>query len=385
MGILSSIIGGIANFVGDIANPVVNVVGDLADDLFTNANEGAYAYNSSEAQKSRDYQTSERLASQQWNQEMWNKNNEYNSLSSQIKRATAAGVNPASLIGSGSSSATSTPPTTSAMSGATASAPAGNNLASTLLTAIPQALLSQSQARNLDSQTNLNNQTYDWNAKTEQIRYEQMINGNEEYKARIAKIFSDIGVNDFNKELQSATFEIFKSKSLEEINVMKESLNNLRNQNLEILKNIDLKDAQIKDYFASASLKYKQGQKIDSDIDVNESVIDLNEANTSLTNEKVSGQQIDNSIQNIVKEYSSITGIPIGAPDSHVLFTLWAQGRFSELSDKITLIGRSAPDRSISGQTRQFFSDLSTGLKQDLRTFFPNFLPSYRNNGVYNK
>lgn len=51
-------------------------------------------FNASEALKNRDFQTSEREASQQWNLDQWNRENAYNDPSAQRARMEAAGFNP---------------------------------------------------------------------------------------------------------------------------------------------------------------------------------------------------------------------------------------------------------------------------------------------------
>lgn len=51
-------------------------------------------FNASEALKDRDFQTSEREASQQWNLDQWNRENAYNDPSAQRARMEAAGFNP---------------------------------------------------------------------------------------------------------------------------------------------------------------------------------------------------------------------------------------------------------------------------------------------------
>lgn len=67
-------------------------------------------YNEEQAEKNREFQTSEREAAQQWNLEQWNRENEYNSPAEQMKRAMAAGINPnavaAGIGGAGSQSGT---------------------------------------------------------------------------------------------------------------------------------------------------------------------------------------------------------------------------------------------------------------------------------------
>ena len=62
-------------------------------------------FNASEALKNRDFQTSEREASQQWNLDQWNRENAYNDPSAQRARMEAAGFNPYNMnIGAGSAS-----------------------------------------------------------------------------------------------------------------------------------------------------------------------------------------------------------------------------------------------------------------------------------------
>lgn len=62
-------------------------------------------FNASEALKNRDFQTSEREASQQWNLDQWNRENAYNDPSAQRARMEAAGLNPYNMnIDTGSAS-----------------------------------------------------------------------------------------------------------------------------------------------------------------------------------------------------------------------------------------------------------------------------------------
>ena len=70
-------------------------------------------FNASEALKNRDFQTSEREASQQWNLDQWNRENAYNDPSAQRARMEAAGFNPYNMnidAGSGSTSGAQSSP-----------------------------------------------------------------------------------------------------------------------------------------------------------------------------------------------------------------------------------------------------------------------------------
>lgn len=76
-------------------------------------------WQSKEAEKAREYNTGERIASQNWQQQMMQQQNEYNSPAEQVKRFQSAGLNPALAMGgsglqsvsapSGSSSPQSSP------------------------------------------------------------------------------------------------------------------------------------------------------------------------------------------------------------------------------------------------------------------------------------
>ena len=87
---------------------VGNIAGTVTGGLFANCQQRKeQEFNSEQAQLNRDFQTSEREAAQDFNLNMWNLNNEYNSPVEQMKRAKEAGVNPASIIGDMSKSAAS--------------------------------------------------------------------------------------------------------------------------------------------------------------------------------------------------------------------------------------------------------------------------------------
>lgn len=79
-------------------------------------------FNASEALKNRDFQTSEREASQQWNLDQWNRENAYNDPSAQRARMEAAGFNPYNVnIDAGSASTSGAQSSPSSGSQATAS------------------------------------------------------------------------------------------------------------------------------------------------------------------------------------------------------------------------------------------------------------------------
>lgn len=129
------------------------------------------AFNAEQALLNREWQSAEREAQNQWNLDQWNRNNEYNSLASQIERALAAGVNPNAVIGNGAGVASSPAQGANIGSGAQAST---SSIAGDLLEAYsnvgPRTAESLMGVANSVG-TNIDNRTRDWlnRKKGEQI------------------------------------------------------------------------------------------------------------------------------------------------------------------------------------------------------------------------
>lgn len=78
----------------------LGLLGSGFDYLFGSAQQKRQnEFNAEQAQLNRDFQTSEREASQQWNLEQWQRENEYNSPVQQMARMKEAGINPNVAIG----------------------------------------------------------------------------------------------------------------------------------------------------------------------------------------------------------------------------------------------------------------------------------------------
>lgn len=82
-------------------------------------------FNADQAQLNRDFQGQMQSQLMQWNEDMWNKQNEYNSPSNQLARASAAGINPNAIFG-GLTSQAQAVGGVSGVSGAQASGPAAS-------------------------------------------------------------------------------------------------------------------------------------------------------------------------------------------------------------------------------------------------------------------
>lgn len=82
-------------------------------------------FDAAQAQLNRDFQGQMQSQQMQWNEDMWNKQNEYNTASNQLARASAAGINPNAIFG-GLTSQAQAVGGVSGVSGAQASGPAAS-------------------------------------------------------------------------------------------------------------------------------------------------------------------------------------------------------------------------------------------------------------------
>lgn len=318
MGLFNTILGAVGSGLSAIPGPwaaVGNGLSSIASEY--NAKEQLEAeqkFASAEAQKNRDFQTSERLASQEYNLEMWNLNNDYNSPVEQLKRAQAAGINPNSIFSSGNGGGftPASPVTTSPMSGnGTAST---GSIANGLLThdAVTAQLLAQT--RNIEADTANKEYELTWNQLSESERLDNLRKQNKKYDAEISKLVQDT-------ELQQKFYELAARKNEEEIKVMQETLNKLRNESSAILKNIEYTDSQIKHTDALTAQVGKQ---------------------TELTDEQITAQQIANDIEAVKRAFSDATGFALGTSDFDKMFKLWNEGKFTEITDLVLLKGQDS-------------------------------------------
>lgn len=100
---------------GALISGGVNALGSMFSNIFGHKNNNKTnetnmkiaqmnnEWNAAEAAKNRSYMTAEREAQNQWNLDQWNRENEYNSASSQRERLEEAGLNPYLMMSGGSS------------------------------------------------------------------------------------------------------------------------------------------------------------------------------------------------------------------------------------------------------------------------------------------
>lgn len=203
------------------------------------------AFNAEQAQLNRDFQREERLQTQAYNEMMWNKNNEYNSPSNQLKLAMDAGINPNIFIG-GLNGRTNGPVTSSPMSGSQASI--GGSIASGLLLHDAQVANLFASARKAESE-----------AKGQEIAnsFAPSLNDNmiKKAQAEIAEIGSRKGFNESQTKQIEELLPLLKGKNEQEIANMQ---------------------AEFDVLFAELEKIRKESKSIDSTIALNESIANKN-------------------------------------------------------------------------------------------------------------
>lgn len=269
-------------------------------------------FNAAEAQKNRDFQL-----------DMWNKNNEYNSPAAQLERLKQAGINPNAMFGSSGYS----PVASSAPSGATG---AGSpSIANSLLLQDAQLANLMAQAQKTKSDADLNKLQLTYDQLTFGQRAKALDLANDETKQRIDNLIQD-------KDIQRKTFDIFALKSSAELKTMREQLNVLRSQYLSNMKSIEKMDQDIKE----------------------------SQARVNLIGEQTESQDIQNQLKNIELEFCKITGVPLGTPVEEKLFSLYKEGKFDELLLTYMISSEIAYSKSWWAQKNVWLNDAADSINK---------------------
>ena len=291
-------------------------------------------FNAKEAEKNRAFQTEERLATQAYNESMWQKNNEYNSLSAQIQRAKEAGISPNAIVGGQYTSPQSSPVTSSPQSGSQASY--SSSLPSGILGQSPAMMTSISQLASGASQSILNMQEYQEKKETFDERKKAFALDNIIKDSTNKEILSKVGLNNVSIEAQLQAIEIIEKKSPLELKIMNEELNNLLIQYKEKEANIKLIDAQ-------TETEKERKELVDAQTETEKERKELVEAQTyteiskdGLLEEQITAQEIQNEMQEFRNVFSKLTGIPIDTPEFAFTYDLWKNGSWLDYCNHIT-------------------------------------------------
>lgn len=197
-------------------------------------------FNAEQAQLNRDFQREERLATQDFNVNMWNMANEYNSPANQLLRAQEAGINPNAVVG-GMDNSSAGVVSSYPMSGSQASY--SGSIADSLLTLNPElALMAANTMKTLSEKESIdiaNDFAPQLNDATLKKCY-----------AEVDKIAKDAGFTEEQTRQMKELFPLLRGKNEVEIKKMQEEINNLFEQRKQIAAqtaNIDSNTANVEE------------------------------------------------------------------------------------------------------------------------------------------
>ena len=333
---------------------------------YSSAQDARYArdeemrFNASEAEKNRVFQRSERLASQEYNLDLWNMNNDYNTPLEQVNRLKEAGINPLSQFGSGYSPYTSSVVPTSASNGSQASY--GSGLASALLgnrnntlSAISDAIQRYSQSNLLNKQAEEVDYNLKYNRSTEEQR-RKILDQNIKYnEVNINKVIEEAGLAKMSAKEIELTLPFIEKMNTAQIDVFCEQANNFRNKNLEILQNIEeSKSRELLNKEKTETEKTIQSLNTEK-INTEKSIQDVNSEQANLYDAQDLYQRIQNNnaqdlsdsdkaikqyeaeLMRVRKEWSDLSGLPLGTNEYEFYFTLMRKGQLENYIDQVVL------------------------------------------------
>lgn len=345
-------------------------------------------FNADEAQKNRDFQREERLASQEWDLDMWNLANEYNDIGSQIDRARSAGVNPAAILGGDYKPSQADTLSTTPQAGSIASTSAGSAVGSAIASSWPnignniaQGVKGLIDAKASDAMIEYNQRHLDSLVQHNLASIQKMAHDNGLTDAKAQEIRRSIawmdGLNVAEIKLKSAqatklyneNFEIYQS-ILESRQRIKESEQNIKEsvQNIAESKSREAYNTTLKDYQENVNLYADSMHQ------------------AQLTQEEVLAYEAEKR-----KEFAKIYNIPLGSSEFEFAWQLQLQGKYEEYCDKCILPAEQAKwkpadykiPNAIPG-SHNFYNGSWNGRKGFLNpdagnsTYFPNMLTPFK-------
>lgn len=286
-------------------------------------------FNAEQAALNRIFQHQERLATQEYMTDMWNKSNEYNSIGAQLERGRSAGVSPSAIIGGGYKSATASPMSSTPMSGSMASSNSAGSLGSALMGSLPNMLNSVG-----DTVKNL----------TDSFVARDMLGLNKQYiNSQISANYGILAERLANIGVANATEQQIRS-ALRWI----EPLNYATYQE----KMANLTQIYNSCYVQLQELEIMRG-RAESQNAVDVSTIKVNEATAGLTEENAEAQRIRNTY--LDRQQSAFTDIqeaeafeaelkvtianelnvPIGSSDFALIYGLWKSGQLPDFCSQV--------------------------------------------------
>ena len=315
-------------------------------------------FNAQQAALNRDFQTSEREAAQQFNFDMWNLNNQYNSPAEQLKRAREAGISPLALFGSNYNQAVSQPISTNPSLGNAASASGAGAFAASLLSQYGNIGSAMSDIYESMSRADATNYDTFFQRKTEEDRIKHLKASINLTDANVQEVLSQAGLNDVNKATFENALEWAGKFNPVQLQKMTEEVNLFRTRNYETLVNAGYIVQKTYESQASEDSIRKSLEESDSRISLNSALTNqavsqtflngasladvkasasLKAANAEFVGSQKAGQDLENAILEIKKEFSAQYKIPLDSPEFMFYFHLMSSGLFGQWVDKVVL------------------------------------------------
>lgn len=333
MGILSSLIGGVASLGATaMGNSAAMEQQKREQDFNAKQAELNRQYQTNEREATQAYNTSEREAAQQWNLDMWNKQNEYNDPAAQMQRMVDAGINP-NAAAQGISGNGSTAGQVAASSGASSTPGSGSVATTPSIAGFLGENISNSVNtlwQNLAMQKDIQGKQLDNDLKGKELgTYDERFRlTKDEIGARIDEINKNVEDKDADIKLKQQQFDFLEDMNPVQLNTAKllytktESEIGYIDQQIENLKKqYDLTDEQIKNVKANTDLTGEQIKNVQADTEMKEANTDLIGAQGDLTKAQeglVKAQKLYQDRENVVKKIevdAAKYGISFGAPD----------------------------------------------------------------------
>lgn len=346
-GILNSILGGAGSVLGAGINTIAQGIMGSKQRKFQREERIA----------AQEYQTAEREAAQQFNVDMWNMNNEYNSASSQMQRMVDAGINPNNAASAvAGTNASSSPVSTQGQSGVMGSAPSVPTPAGDFSHALSSFF--DPQYRLLDAQERLINA---------QIEREKASASNLGADTENKKITSQmLGV-----ELQGALYDLDFLKPAEVRKTMaeadkiladkvftEEETKQVKEQTLNYIKAREQMDADIRETEQNINLIKEKMKTEQSTQALNASQADLSREEAKLAQSKTERQELQNRYEELLQN----AGTSI---DSHSNMWVNERDQLSVLGQVNGTVNNGNTGNSVLGNNIVSFD----GLKNDWNQF----------------
>lgn len=319
-----------------IISAVVGIVMAIASSASSSASaDNERRYNEQLIKDNQQYNTNERIESQDYNTYMWNLTNNYNSIDEQLERGRKAGVSPSAIIGGSYNSASASPVTSSPASQSLPQSDALTSIMSSMLGTLPSML--NFPANNF--------KTIIEGVNTREMMgvNKQLINASIEEKfASTKQMLSQAGLNDVkveevkeNLKWISKLNQVDLDRTLAETTKYYNECKSILQQIEESKQNIEESDARIE------RMTYQNAESA-----ANADYI-LNSTDKVIA--ETQGQKVDNLIKGEVLTQEELKvaesrmrynlalqlGIPLGSSEFEFNYALWKSGQLESYCDSV--------------------------------------------------